>query len=233
MKLTAEQVSQINAFVAGQGIRFLDVQLEIIDHVASRVEELMTEDPQLTFTGAIAITNTEFGVKGFKGFEAGMISAMRKKYFRFFYTSFFSWFNWKYLPLIAALVYLLDRLYVTLNRPVLLVVGGGALLFTAITLNARSLSIKYKKNKKFYKRLLTMRIAGAYSGTLSGVYTVWIYFFVLDHEYGKANLNIAGIVFALAIVLVGLFFLTIKKMLLASLENWADLNDNYQLLKTN
>src|SRR6202012_1141162 len=109
------------------------------------------EDPQLTFTTAMDITNSEFGVKGIKGFAAGMISAMCKKYFRLFYTTFLSWLNWKYLPLIAGLVYLLDRLYVTINMPELFVVGGVFFLFIAMILSASSLSKRYKKKKILQK----------------------------------------------------------------------------------
>jgi len=36
MKLTPEQITQIKTFVADKGIIYPDVQLEIIDHVASR-----------------------------------------------------------------------------------------------------------------------------------------------------------------------------------------------------
>jgi Na+/H+ antiporter NhaC len=49
--------------------------------------------------------------------------------------------------------------------------------------------------------------------------------------YEKVNLNTAGIVFALVIVLIMLLFLTIKKMVRASLEACEQLNEQYQLLK--
>lgn len=84
MKLNANQINQIKAFVADKGIKYPDVQLEAIDHVASRVEELMTVDVQLTIDEAIGITNVEFGAAGFKIFEKGMSAALRKKNYKFF-----------------------------------------------------------------------------------------------------------------------------------------------------
>ena len=230
-QLTSGQIAQIKAFVEDKGIMFPDVQLEIIDHIASRIEELIRTNPELTFAAAMDIPDAEFGVKGFKAFEAGMISAMRKKYFRLFYITFFSWFNWKYLPLIAGLVYLLYRLYVILNLPELFIVGGCFLLFIGISLNARSLSIKYKKNKKFYKKLLTMRVAGRYVSILNVWHTIWVYCFLFGDAYEKVNLNTAGIVFGSVIVLIILLFLTIKKMLRVSIEACEQLNEQYQLLK--
>jgi len=191
---------------------------------------LMTADPHLNFNAAMDMTNSEFGVPGLRGFAAGMISAMCKKYFRLFCTTFLSWFNWRYLPLIAGLVYLLDRLYVMVNIPKLFVVGGFFLLFIAISWNARPLSVRYKKNKKFYKKLLTVKIAICYSGALNLIYGIWFYFFLFNNDYEKVNLNTAGIVFTLVIVLVILLFLTIKKILRISIEVCEQLDEQYRYL---
>lgn len=104
MKLTPEQISQIKAFISNRGFTYPDVQLEIIDHVASRVEVLLTEKPQFDIDEAIRIAHGEFGIMGFSVFEDVMVSNLQKKYFKLFYTTFFSYFNWKYLPAMAAII---------------------------------------------------------------------------------------------------------------------------------
>jgi len=228
MKLTTEQIKQIKALVADKGITFPDVQLEIIDHVASRVEELMNADPQLTFTAAMDVTDAEFGEKGFKGFEAGMISAMRKKYFRLFCSTFLSWFRWKYIPAIVLFAYVIGRTYMVVNTPKAFVIGSFALFAIAFAVAATQFG-KYRK----YNSLLTMKIGMGYVLILNAIIDLWNLLGIGLKLYQYVSVYVTGIIFASVIVLVALLFLTIKNMARISLEASEQLNQQYQLLTTN
>ncbi|MCX2453722.1 hypothetical protein OQX61_20800 [Pedobacter sp. PLR] len=46
MEISQEQLSEIKQFVQCKGFVYLDVQLEIIDHLASATEEKMEANPQ-------------------------------------------------------------------------------------------------------------------------------------------------------------------------------------------
>ena len=48
-KLTPTQIQSIFDFTTTKYIKYYDVQLELVDHIANRIEELQTEDVQLTF----------------------------------------------------------------------------------------------------------------------------------------------------------------------------------------
>lgn len=80
MKLNKEQLQQISAFISKRGFTYYDLQLEIIDHVACKVEELMTVDHTLRLDAAIQQTHDSFGVHGFSVFEDAMTQSLQKTY---------------------------------------------------------------------------------------------------------------------------------------------------------
>ncbi len=100
MKLTKEQITSIKEFIAQKGFKYLDVQMEILDHVASVVEEKMTADTALSFDNALKQTHASFGVFGFSTVEDSIMNAMGKKYSKVFWSSFLSFFNFKYIFLV-------------------------------------------------------------------------------------------------------------------------------------
>lgn len=100
MELTSEQLQEIKEFVLRKGFVYLDVQLEIIDHVASAIAELMQTNPQLDFQQALVKVHASFGIFGFSTIEDAISNGLSKKYNRFFWRTFISFFSYKYLVLL-------------------------------------------------------------------------------------------------------------------------------------
>jgi hypothetical protein len=69
MKLTVEQLTEIKAYIQDMGIKYLDVQMEILDHATCKVEEKMNADSTLSFDDAFYQTTREFGYLEYKEFE--------------------------------------------------------------------------------------------------------------------------------------------------------------------
>jgi hypothetical protein len=69
MKLTTPQLTEIKAYIQDMGIKYLDVQMEILDHTACKVEEKMLKDSGLSFDDAFYQTTCEFGYVEYKKFE--------------------------------------------------------------------------------------------------------------------------------------------------------------------
>lgn len=69
MKLTKEQLSEIQAFIEKKGIKQIEVKNEILDHVASAVEEKLSQTPTLSIQKAISEVYASFGVFGFLDME--------------------------------------------------------------------------------------------------------------------------------------------------------------------
>lgn len=43
MKLTTEQINQIDTFLERNDVKYLDIKLELLDHIASQIEALISE----------------------------------------------------------------------------------------------------------------------------------------------------------------------------------------------
>jgi hypothetical protein len=65
MKLSAEQVQQLFAFTEKKYVRYYDLQVELVDHLATRIEEVMSADEKITFENALKKIYADFGIFGF------------------------------------------------------------------------------------------------------------------------------------------------------------------------
>ncbi len=78
VKLTQEQINAIFDFTRKKYVRYYDVQLELVDHIASEIEVLMGEDPNLSFDKAMYKVYKSFGIFGFAKVVEQKGSALRK-----------------------------------------------------------------------------------------------------------------------------------------------------------
>ncbi len=69
MSLTQDQLLEIKEFIHSRGFNTIEVDMEILDHVACAVEERLKEQPGLTTRQAIESVHRSFGVLGFSVFE--------------------------------------------------------------------------------------------------------------------------------------------------------------------
>ena len=63
--LTADQIQTIFDFTEKKYIKYYDVQLEPVDHIADKIETLQADDPNLSFDRALHEVYKSFGVFGF------------------------------------------------------------------------------------------------------------------------------------------------------------------------
>ena len=79
MTLNKAQIDQIRTFINARGFVHVEVEMEILDHVATAVEDLLDKDPELSLDQAIEKVHLSFGVMGFSAFEDEVQSGLRKK----------------------------------------------------------------------------------------------------------------------------------------------------------
>ncbi len=79
MKLSAEQIAQIKSWISKRGFTHSDVQYEIIDHVASAIEDKMEIKPELGLEEAFSEVHKSFGVFGFQSFEESIANRLNKE----------------------------------------------------------------------------------------------------------------------------------------------------------
>jgi hypothetical protein len=70
MKLTAEQLTEIKAFIKKKGYPEPDIQMELLDHLACGIEERM--EAGVPFEKAFRDTYSSFGIFGFTDFVDGI-----------------------------------------------------------------------------------------------------------------------------------------------------------------
>lgn len=63
--LTSNQIQTIFDFTEKKYIKYYDVQLELVDHIADKIETLQADDPNLSFDRALHEVYKSFGVFGF------------------------------------------------------------------------------------------------------------------------------------------------------------------------
>lgn len=68
MKLNKEHIAIIHDFVKSKYVDFYDVELELVDHLASSIEEKMKVKKELSFENALKETYQPFGLFGFSEF---------------------------------------------------------------------------------------------------------------------------------------------------------------------
>lgn len=78
MPLTKDQLSEIRDFIYSRGFTHIEVEMEILDHVASAVEVKLEENPDKSLTKAIHEVHSSFGVLGFSVLEDEFNKSFRK-----------------------------------------------------------------------------------------------------------------------------------------------------------
>ncbi len=97
--LTEEQTQQLFNFVRSKYVRYYDLQVELVDHLASSIEEKMDRYPQIEFDQALKEVYASFGIFGFSKIVTKKENAIYRQSVRLWYREFLHWFKW---PKIAA-----------------------------------------------------------------------------------------------------------------------------------
>lgn len=64
-ELTPTQIDALYGFVSKKGVKPLDVQIELVDHLATDIETRMEADNSVTFEDALEKSSSKFGRWGF------------------------------------------------------------------------------------------------------------------------------------------------------------------------
>jgi hypothetical protein len=81
-KLTEAQIDELFSFCKRKGVKHYDLQIELVDHLASSIEQRWLENPELILAEALPAAYKQFGINGFSKFQEIKEKALRKKYTR-------------------------------------------------------------------------------------------------------------------------------------------------------
>lgn len=150
MTLNNQQLDAIKAFITKRGFTQVDLQLELLDHVASRVEEKMEANPTLGFDAALTETHREFGVFGFSGAEDGLRRSLERQYFRIALAEGRHWLRFPRISLVLGVSVLVYQTYQSLPTAAALVMAA----ILNLVLIAHLAILYYGFTKKFKNTLI-------------------------------------------------------------------------------
>ncbi len=78
MTLSKDQIETLFIFTEKKFVRWYDLQVELVDHLASEIEAAITLNPALSFAQALADVYAGFGIFGFAKIVREKEDAMRK-----------------------------------------------------------------------------------------------------------------------------------------------------------
>lgn len=79
-KLTPEEIEDLYKFCEEQDVPYYDVQIELVDHLASAIEQKWIEKPALTYEEALWRVYDNFGVSGFREIRREKERVLERKY---------------------------------------------------------------------------------------------------------------------------------------------------------
>jgi len=82
MKLAPEQIEYVSNYIQSFDIKFYELQVELTDHFVLIMEEIWSEDPELTFHQVKYRAEQRFGRGYFKEIEVKRAKVLRKEYKR-------------------------------------------------------------------------------------------------------------------------------------------------------
>lgn len=101
--LTEEQIQCLFTFCEKHFVKYYDVQVELVDHLANAVELEMKNDPKLKFENALEKVHKSFGVMGFAPLVADKQKQAEKQSTKLFWSLLKAQFGW---PKVLTLIFL-------------------------------------------------------------------------------------------------------------------------------
>ncbi|WP_316803888.1 hypothetical protein [Pedobacter nototheniae] len=225
MNLTKIQLNKIRIYLEEIGFKYIDVQMEILDHVASAVEEKMTENPALTFQDAVNQTQTSFGKAGFTKIEKSIIKGLGKKYWKLFLRHFCSFFHISSLWIVILSgfgLYQLQNLIANQDNFFTVFIIAIIILFSALA---------YRGFKAVgYKKFMVYKISGSYAAYV-GIFLMFVFQAINKPSTGMLfGLNKSYLVVSVLITFFGLYYSAALKTVKAGALESKAIADKLKLL---
>lgn len=150
MKLTKEQIQQIDNYIFSCGIEWFDVRMELVDHFANSLEHKLEENPSLDFKQAIVNEHKSFSDQGFKKLLNTKTKAVEKQFYKQVFKNLKSFFKLPKIFISASIFYALVLIMNLFANKENFFTGLTFIVFAIIVvLIVRMLKEKKKKKTRF------------------------------------------------------------------------------------
>ena len=130
-KLNKEEIDHLFTFVKQRDVKYYDVQMELVDHFASAIEQRWETEPVLSFDEALRKEYRQFDRYNFSQIIEEKEETLRKKYKKIehrYIMDFFSWPKIVATSLVTFLIYQIFHLFENYFRLVSWIVFADILL---------------------------------------------------------------------------------------------------------
>jgi len=115
-KLTEEEIDRLFAFCTKHYVPEYDLQIELVDHLASGIEDQWNGNPDLPFQVALNKTFDQFGIFGFSKIKSQKEKELRRRYRKLFWELTLEFYKLPKIILTIALIALLFTTYRLINN---------------------------------------------------------------------------------------------------------------------
>lgn len=84
-KLTPEEINELFLFCERHYVKYYDLQVELVDHLAEAIEIQLRKDNSISFSDALNNTFKDFGIFGFSKIKTAREKALQKRYEKLFW----------------------------------------------------------------------------------------------------------------------------------------------------
>jgi hypothetical protein len=92
--ITPEESEKLFAFCRQRFVYHYDLQVELVDHLGSSIEQQWSENPEISFEAALLNTFKKFGISGFSKIKAQKQKELARKYNRLLWKYFLEFYRW-------------------------------------------------------------------------------------------------------------------------------------------
>lgn len=120
MHLSDEQIQDLFSFTQKKGVHWYDLQLEIVDHLACRIEEEMEADGLLNFEAALAKVYKGFGIFGLSKIVQEKQAHLQRAARKMWWTEVKVFFTWPKITLLLLFAFALWQLSLNFDPTLLM-----------------------------------------------------------------------------------------------------------------
>jgi hypothetical protein len=194
MQLSEEQVQFLYAFTNKKGVQWYDLQLELVDHLACRIEEEMTANSSLGFEAALDKVYKGFGLFGFAKVIQEKHKQIQRMSKKIWWEAVLSYLKWPKISLVLLVSFILWQLPMKIEPTFLMWGFAGIYFFISL-----AFLVYVLKTEKMRRKLLLLQFGRSH---LSGVVFIYEFFILYGfNHFGKVEFCIyatLGIIFKLA-----------------------------------
>jgi len=149
--VTTEETKKLYEFCHRHFVYHYDLQMELVDHLASAIEEQWENNSELSFEEALKNTFKKFGIHGFSKIKEQKQKELKRKYNRLLWGFFTEFYRWPKVLMTFAITFALFILFQLVENSMLIFYAylSAGFIFASVYFLTWYRKFKIKTRKKF------------------------------------------------------------------------------------